>query len=739
MRNETMKRADNLQQRAGAVAAGRPLGSAILAGAVLLLFAWPAAYAQDASVNACTVLKAARTAHSAATDRSAPDTARLQRALDLCDPGKAVVLEADGANDAFVSAPLRLSRGVTLFLDHGVTLFASRNPRDYDLRPQSCGFAHAKQPGCKPFLYAYQAAFSGVAGDGTIDGQGDKPMTASRSSWWKIREQAQAPAHQGNAQGSVPDLVASYESQGFSIRGVHLKNASGDSVAIYKTIGLQAQDIAIDSAQGGDGVLLSNSPGAKLTGLDIHVAGAAVDARASILGGTSSVEVSGLHAVGGQGIHLGDPAYGGVHGVRVHDSVLQDTGLSFDLRGMKGGSLHDIQFSNLCLEDAGTPLLVTSDTGSAHALPSGRDVAFSDVVVRNKGILQPDGLQFSQTAACPTLPAAPAPMAWSVDLKTVRHPGRRAKLVVAQDGSGDFRTIQEAIDALPDTGGDITVRPGTWREVVTLRKPHVRLHGVDPDPRNTVIVFNHTGPRDGGTFNSATVFVESSNDSIENLSIVNDAGIGKGQAVALAVTGDRATFRHLRILGAQDTLFAASRYCYGDYGPCVPARQYFSDCYIAGNVDFIFGDGTTVFDRCELHGIRGRVMYTAQSRHTAEQKSAYVLDHCRMTADPQSQSITLGRPWRPYATVVYLHAQLDAPVIPAGWTEWPRLGVPSLPLAFYAEYDSTGPGADPSAREQDSHQLTAAQAAAWAPRKILSGEDGWDPIQKHRSVAERYR
>ena len=185
------------------------------------------------------------------------------------------------------------------------------------------------------------------------------------------------------------------------------------------------------------------------------------------------------------------------------------------------------------------------------------------------------------------------------------------------------------------------------------------------------------------------------------------------------------------MLGAQDTLFAASRYCYGDYGPCVGSRQYFRDCYVEGNVDFIFGDATAVFDRCELHGIPGRVMYTAQDRHTQKQKSVYVLDHCRLTADSASQSVTLGRPWRPYAAVVYLHAQIDAPVIPAGWTEWPRFGVPSLPLAYYAEYDSTGPGANPKAREPYSHQLSAAEAKQWSPQKILAGDDGWNPIDAH--------
>ncbi|MBV9082834.1 MAG: hypothetical protein JOZ62_09175 [Acidobacteriaceae bacterium] len=161
----------------------------------------------------------------------------------------------------------------------------------------------------------------------------------------------------------------------------------------------------------------------------------------------------------------------------------------------------------------------------------------------------------------------------------------------------------------------------------------------------------------------------------------------------------------------------------------MPARQFFANCFIQGGVDFIFGDSKAVFHDCELHGIKtGNVMYTAQSRHTAEQDSGYVFHRCRLTADARSDgTISLGRPWRPYATVVYVHAQIEAPVIPAGWTEWSRFGKPSLPTAFYAEFESTGPGANPKARERYSHQLTPEEAAKWDPGRFLAGQDGWVP------------
>jgi pectin methylesterase-like acyl-CoA thioesterase len=626
------------------------------------------AYSQSTQVKACAVLTAAP---------AASDTERIQQSLNLCSPGKAVILKSDALNQSFHSAPLILPRGVTLFIDRGVTLYASRNPRDYDLAPGSCGAApRGNAATCKPFLYAYQAAYSGVAGAGAIDGQ-----------------------------GVASELVSSYESQGFKIAGVTLRNAAGIYAAIFKTIGLTVSGLEIESPENSaasTGLLLSNAVSATVDGLWIRAPGDAIALKASILGATSNVAIRDAHIFGGRGISIGDDTYGPVRAVAV-DGVSIDgarAGFTFNLKGTQGGEVRQIHASHTCLHDVAEPVI---------SLPAGRDIAIAP-----------------SSAGCqnPGFALAPQP-SFSVDLSTVSAPGKERSITVAPGSS-----IQQAVDALPLSGGDITVQPGTYREVVTIRKPHVHLHGADADPAKTVIVYNNGAANSGGTFNSSTVFVEADDVTIDHLSIVNDLGAGKGQAVALHVTADRAIFRSLRIIGAQDTLFAASRYCYGDYGPCVAARQYFADCYIEGNTDFIFGDSMAVFDRCEIHGIdTGSVMYTAQSRHTAEQTdSGYIFDHCHLTGKARvSGAISLGRSWRPYATVVFLHAQIDAPVIPEGWTEWERFGTPTLPTAFYAEYESTGPGADAKDRERYSHQLTAAEAEHWSPRKFLAGKDGWNP------------
>jgi pectin methylesterase-like acyl-CoA thioesterase len=634
------------------------------------------AYFRIGSLLACAGAAAAQQiACAVLTARPAsagPDTARIQAALNLCGPGRAVVLKRDGNNARFQSAPLILPREVTLFIDRGVTLYASRHPRDYDLAPGSCGAPPAgKAASCKPFLFAYQAAFSGVSGPGAIDGQGDV---------WKSVPRGAA----------VPDLVSSYESQGFHIEGVTLRNAAGMHAAIYKTTALEVSDLKIDSAAG-DGLLLSNTAGAAIRGLWIRVPGEALALKASILGGTTGIHIHGLHIFGGRGIALGDETYSPVRDVTVEEIAMDGAAPGF---AFQGGQTQAIQIQQGC----GSP-----------AAPGA-----------------PWDLQDVASANCANPPFSAAPQSTlTADLNALPAPGKARSLVVAQDGSAPFTTVQQAVDALPVTGGEIAVKPGTYREVVTIRKPHVHLHGADPDPAKTVIVYNH-GPSYAGTFGSGTVYVEADDATIDHLTIANDLGSGHGQGVALAVTADRAIFRHVRFLGAQDTLFASSRYCYGDYGPCAAARQYFEDCYIEGNTDFIFGDAMAVFERCELHGIaQGSVMYTAQSRHTAGQRdSGYVFDRCRLTGAPREGVISLGRPWRPYATVVFLHTRIDAPVIPAGWTEWPRFGKPSLPTAFYAEYDSTGPGANPKARHPLSKQLTPAEAEKWSPRQFLKG---WDP------------
>jgi polygalacturonase len=313
--------------------------------------------------------------------------------------------------------------------------------------------------------------------------------------------------------------------------------------------------------------------------------------------------------------------------------------------------------------------------------------------------------------------------------------GAKQQVTVAGDGSGDYKSVQQGIDALSENGGTVLIKPGAYREVVHIAKPHVRMLGLADDPGKVVIVYANSAYSSGGTFHSATAFVTGDDFYAENMTFQNDYSRSHGlqpqgsQAIALSVRGDRAVFRNVRFLGAQDTLFAASRSCQTDSGPCIPARQYFYNCYIEGNVDFIFGDAEAVFDHCHIHVIAHPQVYvTAQSKRYPEQQSGYVFDHCRITADAQVGKVFLGRPWRAFATVVFLNSQLDEKVDPVGWAEWHAGETARLETAFYAEHNSFGPGGGSAMREVHAHQLSNAEAGKYAAAKFLAGSDEWNPV-----------
>jgi pectinesterase len=298
------------------------------------------------------------------------------------------------------------------------------------------------------------------------------------------------------------------------------------------------------------------------------------------------------------------------------------------------------------------------------------------------------------------------------------------RLTVSANGPGAYRTVQSAIDALPLEGGRIDIAPGRYREKIRIKRPGVRLIGRGRTPRDVVLVWSDSAKNAGGTFQSYSVSVEGDDFRARNLTIQNDYHLTNGpqaQAVALAITGDRAVLDTVRLLGAQDTLYAASR-------KARPSRQYFKNCYIEGHVDFIFGDAKAFFDRCQIHAIaRDGVMITAQSKNRPDQDSAYVFDRCVITADAQAKAIYLGRAWRPYATVIFLRTTILAALDPAGWREWTPGKTDTLSTAYFAEFASHGPGADRAAREPRAHQLTADQARSWSRQTFLAGSDHWRP------------
>ena len=328
-------------------------------------------------------------------------------------------------------------------------------------------------------------------------------------------------------------------------------------------------------------------------------------------------------------------------------------------------------------------------------------------------------------------------LAWAGEgwgLNAASAAGTRKTLVVASDGSGQYRTVQEAVDAAPEGGVLIEIKPGMYRQTVKISANGVELRGMGKRPQDVELVYDNTAGTAGGTGKSGTVTVTGDDFTAENLTIANDwekthVRSNEGsQAVALHVTGDREVFRKVRFLGYQDTLYADSKTCHGmgETGPCRASRQYYVDCYIEGHVDFIFGDAKAVFDHCEIHAMaHPEVTITAQSRVRPDEDSGYVFRDCTVTAEPGADDIYLGRPWRAYSTVVWINTYFPAKLDPKGWVEWGG----RLATSDYAEYGSWGLSGNMAERVHPARELKYSELGKYSTKAWLSGTDGWDPTK----------
>src|SRR3954468_1252796 len=276
--------------------------------------------------------------------------------------------------------------------------------------------------------------------------------------------------------------------------------------------------------------------------------------------------------------------------------------------------------------------------------------------------------------------------------------------VVAKDGSGNFKTVQEAINAVPDfrkKETTIFIKKGNYKEKLILAESKALVTFIGESLDSTIISYDDYHQKknifgeEKGTSGSSGFYVYGPDFSAENLTFQNTAG-PVGQAVAVFVAGDRAKFKNCRFLGFQDTLYT--------FAP--ESRQYYNHCYIEGAIDFIFGSSTAVFDSCVIYGKTGG-FYTAASTPEGK-KFGYVFLHSNITGDAAPNSFLRGRPWLPYAKTVYLYCMLDKQVPPAGGNNWSN---PANEMtAYYAEYKNSGPGASTSKRIAWSHQLTDDEA-----------------------------
>ncbi|XP_004491847.1 pectinesterase 31-like [Cicer arietinum] len=291
---------------------------------------------------------------------------------------------------------------------------------------------------------------------------------------------------------------------------------------------------------------------------------------------------------------------------------------------------------------------------------------------------------------------------------------------VSQDGTGDFQTVQEAIDAVPFGNNRrtvIRVSPGIYRQPVYVPKTKncITLAGLCPE--DTVLTWNNTANGidhhqparviGTGTFGCGSTIVEGEDFIAENVTFENSSPQGSGQAVAIRVTADRCAFYNCRFLGWQDTLYL-------HYG-----KQYLKDCYIEGSVDFIFGNSTALLEHCHIH-CKSEGFITAQGRKSSQESTGYVFLRCVITGNGGNSYAYLGRPWGPFGRVVFAYTYMDPCIRQVGWDNWGK--VENERSACFYEYRCFGPGCCPTNRVTWCRELVDEEALQFIMHPFIDPE-----------------
>jgi pectinesterase len=287
-------------------------------------------------------------------------------------------------------------------------------------------------------------------------------------------------------------------------------------------------------------------------------------------------------------------------------------------------------------------------------------------------------------------------------------------VVVDKKGTGDFGTIQEAINAspaFPYKRITIFIKNGVYNEKVKIHSWNPKITLIGESREGTIITyndyFNKIGLGRNSTFYTYTMLVEGNDFFAKNLTIQNTSG-EVGQAVALNVNADRVCFSNCSFLGNQDTLYTSGE----------GTKNYFSNCYIEGTTDFIFGDATVLFENCEIHSKKDSYVTAASTPQNTS--FGYVFKECKLTADEGVTQVYLGRPWRIYAKTVFMNSEMGGHIKPEGWENWSKPEAEKT--AFYAEYNCEGPGFHPQKRVSWSHQLTKKESEEYTKEAILGIE-----------------
>lgn len=299
--------------------------------------------------------------------------------------------------------------------------------------------------------------------------------------------------------------------------------------------------------------------------------------------------------------------------------------------------------------------------------------------------------------------------------------GQSKIITVSKSGTADVATVQAAFDAIPannQTPITIEVKNGVYKEKLHLDAGKNFITLIGEDAQKTILTYDdHTGKiaANGDVINTRTSysFLLKANDfTAKNITFQNDAGFTAGQAVAAEIDGDRAVFYNCRFVGFQDVLFTNND----------TSRQFYKNCYIEGTTDFIFGSSTVWFQHCHIHSKKNSHVTAAST--PASHAFGYIFSNCTLTGDSSLYGVSLGRPWQPYAAVVYINCNIGAHILPEGWRNWNNTD--NYKTARYAEYKNTGLGVDISQRVTWAKQLSDEEVKNYTIQNIFGN---WMPIE----------
>jgi polygalacturonase len=347
--------------------------------------------------KSCAVLRAALTAPISDPDEGKLDTARIQQAMDQCSAGQAVELKPDASHGAFLSGPLQLRQGVTLLIDAGATLYASRNARDYDVSPGTCGLVNAKGRGCRALITGDHVSGAAVMGDGTIDGRGPSKILGQKDSWWDLAQEAKVK----NLNQNCPRIMVLSGCDNFTLYRIKLTNSPNFHVAYSGGNGFTAWGVIIDTGKAGrntDGIDPGNSTNVTITHCFIRAGDDNVAIKAGHGLPTRNITISHNHFYYGHGMSIGSETDGGADHILVTDLSIDgaDNGIRIKSNASRGGLVEGIRYEDVCIKDTKNPIYMDSNYSAApnashDKLPQFRDITLHNVRIEGAGKLTLEG------------------------------------------------------------------------------------------------------------------------------------------------------------------------------------------------------------------------------------------------------------------------------------------------------------------------------------------------------------